>query len=110
MRIFQKKACKITAAPKGSAPEHPLASGGRGLRPQTPTLLLPLTDINSSKCVSSLKTILLLWKSNNKYRSNNQQMVCFCFFRAFALIFHFKLYKKSDKYLAPPEMNLAVHW
>jgi len=32
----------------------------RGLHLQTPALLLPLTDIDLSKCVSCVKTILLL--------------------------------------------------
>jgi len=38
--------------------ESPLASGSWELRLQTPALLLPLTDIDLSKRVSSVKTIL----------------------------------------------------
>jgi len=47
---FLEKGYKIAAAP-----EPPLASGGWGLRPQTPALLLPLTDIDLSKYVSIVK-------------------------------------------------------
>jgi len=46
--FLEKKSCKIAAA----SPEPPLASSGWGLRLQTPALLLPLTDIDLSKCVS----------------------------------------------------------
>jgi len=46
---FLKKSCKIAAAPGGFAPEPPLASGGWGLCPKTPELLLPRTDIDSSE-------------------------------------------------------------
>jgi len=57
---FFEKDCKIVAASKGEAPNPLLASSGWGLHPQTPTLLLPLTDISLSKGVCSVKTILLL--------------------------------------------------
>jgi len=52
---FLVKGCKIAAAPGGLAPEPPLASGDWGLRPQTPTLLLPFTDIDLSNYLSSVK-------------------------------------------------------
>jgi len=51
MRVFLEKGT-ISAAPGGSAAEPPLAFGGRGHRSQTTELLLPLTDIDLSKCVS----------------------------------------------------------
>jgi len=38
----------------------PLASGSWGLLLQTPEFLLPLTDIDLPKCISSVKTNLLL--------------------------------------------------
>jgi len=47
--FFRKKKCIIATEPGGSAPEPPLAFGGWGLRPQTPALLLPFTDIDLSK-------------------------------------------------------------
>jgi len=49
--------CKIAVVPGGSAPESSLASGGWGLRPQTPTLLFTLTDIkkNSRSAYLALK-------------------------------------------------------
>jgi len=46
---FLEKCCKIAAAPEGSAPEPPLASGGWRLLPQTSTLLFQRTDIDLSK-------------------------------------------------------------
>jgi len=58
-----------------------LASGGWGFRPQNPVLLLPPTNIALSVPVSGLENTA----------ATNGQMLCFCFFRAFAPIFHFKL-------------------
>jgi len=52
---FLEKGCKIAAATGDSAPEPPLASGGWGLRPQTPALLLPFINIDLSKYVFSVK-------------------------------------------------------
>jgi len=52
---FLEKGCKIAAAPGGSGPERPC--GLRRLRalPPVPVLLLPLTDIDLSKRVSSVE-------------------------------------------------------
>jgi len=44
---------------------------------------------------------------NTEVRYSKQRIICFCFFRAFAPIFHFKLQKTDDKYFAPPEIFLA---
>jgi len=63
--FLEKKGCKITAAPGGSASEPPLASGGWGLRLQTPALLLPFTDIDLSKYVFSVKHFFII--TNSKY-------------------------------------------
>jgi len=67
MRIFFLEGRKIAAVEPRTpgtrthwSPVPPLASGGWGFRPQTSALLLPLTDTDLSKCVSSVKTILLL--------------------------------------------------
>jgi len=65
-----------------------LTSGGWGILPQTPTLLFQLIDIDLSKCVSSVKHILLFQKIN---KSNKQKMLCFCVVCTFAHIFHFKI-------------------
>jgi len=83
-------------------PKPQLASGGWKVRPQTPAFLLPLTAIVLSKYFSSVN---LFYYFQKYHRSNKQQMLCFCFFRAFATIFHFKL--NDDKYLAPPEISFA---
>jgi len=45
MSIVLDIGCRITAAPRGSALEPPLAPGGWELRSQTPALLLLLGDI-----------------------------------------------------------------
>jgi len=51
MRIFRKKkTVKSRLSVGGSALEPPFASGGWGIRPQTPALLLPpaiMTSLNS---------------------------------------------------------------
>jgi len=52
---FLEKVCKIAATPGGSAPEPPLAGGGWRLRPQTPALLFPFTNIDLSKYVTRVK-------------------------------------------------------
>jgi len=89
MRIFQKKGCKIAPALRGSALELQLASGGRRLRPQTFALLLSLTDIDLSKCVSGIKNYFITLKNNTEV--TDSKCYCFCFFRAIAPAFHFKL-------------------
>jgi len=61
MRIFCIKSCKI--------------------RLQTPVLLLPPTNIAWSVPVSGVENTAV----------PKGQILCFCFFRAFAPIFHFKL-------------------
>jgi len=48
---FLEKRFKIAAAPRGSAPELSLASGGCGFRLQPPALLFPLTNTDLSACV-----------------------------------------------------------
>jgi len=47
---FLRKNCKNHLSVGGSASEPPIASGGWGLRPQTPALLLPptITTLTSS--------------------------------------------------------------
>jgi len=49
MCIFLKKAVKSPQRQGIRPQKSPLASSGWGIRPQTPALLLSLTDINLSK-------------------------------------------------------------
>jgi len=88
MRIFREKTVKSLQRP-GLCPRIPVSLGGWGLRPQTHALLLPFIDIDLSKCVSSIKPIFYYFEKQHK--SSIQQMLCFCFFRAFVLIFYLKL-------------------
>jgi len=59
MRIFGKS-CKIAAA-SGSGPKPRLASGGWGLRPQTPALLLSPTAIAFVEHVTRLLALDVLY-------------------------------------------------
>jgi len=57
MRIFGKKIVKIRLSVGGSAPEPLFASGGWGLRLQTPAL--PAYHYNFVKFIFSVKCVLL---------------------------------------------------
>jgi len=81
-----------------------LTSGGWGLCHQTPTLLLPLGDIDLLKCDSRIKTILLPYFE--KYTQKPQTVIIVCYvFASSALLrlFFTSNIKKDDNYLAPPE-------
>jgi len=84
MRIFWKKAVKISAASEAE-PSNPNGLRQLGLRPAPePRLLLQ----HFIECVFSAKRVLLR-SEKNKY---NNSMFCIYFFRTIAFIFHFKLY------------------
>jgi len=63
MHIFQKKAVKSPQR-RRLRPRTPLASGGWGLRPQTPTLLLSPTAVFFRRGFTSTERTLLLRKIN----------------------------------------------
>jgi len=57
MRIFWEKNCKYRLSVGGSTPEPLFASGGLGLRPLTPALLLPPTITTLSSLFLVLNTL-----------------------------------------------------
>jgi len=62
---FLEKDVKNRFSIGGLAPKPPLASGGRGLRPQTPTLLLPPTITTLSSSFLALNAVYYLQKRTN---------------------------------------------
>jgi len=89
--LEKKKGCKIAATIGGSTPRTPLASGSWGLRPQTLAFFLLLTDIICLKSAFLAWTYFITLKNNTEVTNSKKLMLYFCFFRAFAPIFHFKL-------------------
>jgi len=96
MHIFLEKYCKncfsvclawLPIASGGRLPPG-VASGGWGLRPQTPASLLPPTITILSNLFLPLKMRFITLKMT----------LCFYFFlRSFALIFHYKLCRFYDR-------------
>jgi len=83
-------------------PQRSLASGEWGLRPHTLALLLSLTDIDLSKCVSS--KILKILKNNTEVTNSK----CYVFASSALLRLLFTSnFKTDDKYLAPPKIFFA---
>jgi len=64
MRIFLEKDVKNRFSVGGSAPEPLLASGGWGLRPQTPALLLLPTITTLSNSFLALIAVYYLQRTN----------------------------------------------
>jgi len=67
---FLEKDVKYRFSVGGSAPEPPLASGGWGLLPQTPVLLLPPTITTFSSSFLALNAVYYLQKKQILHLQN----------------------------------------
>jgi len=85
MHILWKKAVKSPQR-QGLRPQPPLASGERGVRPQTPALLLSLIDIHLSKVRTSI-SLLRKINRNNKQHAFASSTLLRLFFHSKSAVF-----------------------